>query len=215
MVLGFSERHVGLDFMCWSFFAKIYFVLAFVQNFNHFGFQGLETLEWRLFLKIFVHLQASIWPFTWAHITGLASYLSENFKLPKCWTSEVPHSSSPISNCPTIQTVDIFFPLVREPICPPYPLNLFFDIFKSFPVFIILSIGWHVNYADLVVRLWLSTFRIICPRFLRTGVSPEFTWIFINPVCGVFFPGVFSPWPKKKRHLKKNLQKMFVQTQSI
>ena len=111
--------------------------------------------------------------------------------------------------------VDIFFPLVREPICPPYPLNLFFDIFKSFPVFIILSIGWHVNYADLGVRLWLSTFRIICPRFLKTGISPEITWIFINPVCGVFFPGVFSPWPKKKRHLKKNLQKMFVQIQSI
>ena len=26
----------------------------------------------------------------------------------------------------------IFFLLVREPVCPPYLLNLFFDIFKSF-----------------------------------------------------------------------------------
>ena len=94
------------------------------------------------------------------------------------------------------------------------PIKLVFWYLQIFSC-LILSIGWHVNYADLGVRLWLSTFRIICPRILRTGISPEFTWIFINPVCGVFFPGVFSPWPKKKRHLKKNLQKMFVQTQSI
>ena len=92
----------------------------------------------------------------------------------KCWKNEVPHPSSPISNCPTIQTVGIFFPLVREPTCPPYLLNLFFDIFKSFPVFIILSVGWHVNFADLGVRLRLSTFRIIFPRVLRTGISPDF-----------------------------------------
>ena len=94
------------------------------------------------------------------------------------------------------------------------PIKLVFWYLQIFSC-LILSIGWYVNYADLGVRLWLSTFRIICPRFLKTGISPEFTWIFINPVCGVFFPGVFSPWPKKKRHLKKNLQKMFVQIQSI
>ena len=125
--------------------------------------------------------------------------LSENFELLKCWINEVPHPSSPISNCPTIQTVGIFFPLVQEPTCLPYLSNLFFDIFKSLPVFIILSVGWHVNFADLSVRLRLSTFWIIFPRFMRTGISPDFNWIFIDWASARFFPGVFSPWPQKKR----------------
>ena len=183
---------------CADFCAKSYFILAFVKSFNHFDSQPLETLERRMFLKISVYLQASIEPFTWTFVAAPASYLCENVELPKYWKNEVPHPSSPISNCPTIQTVDIFFQLVREPVCPPYLLNLFFDIFKSFIVFIILSIWWHANFADLGVRLRLSTFQIIFPRFLRTGISSDFNSIFIDWVSEKFFPGVFSPWSQKK-----------------
>ena len=43
-------------------------------------------------------------------------------------------------------------------------------------------------------------------------MSPNFTWVFIDWVSAGFFPGVFSPWPKKKRHRKKSLQKIFLQT---
>ena len=64
------------------------------------------------------------------------------------------------------------------------PIKPVFDIFKSFSVFIILSIGWHVNFADLGVRLRLSTFRIIFLRFLRTGISPDFTWTFFTRFLG-------------------------------
>ena len=70
-----------------------------------------------------------------------------------------------------------------------------------------LSFGYHANFADLGVTLGLSTFYIIFPTFFRTSVSPDFTWIFIAWISVGFFPGVFSPWPEKKRHRKKRLQK--------
>ena len=114
--------------------------LAFVQKFNHFDSQLLETLELKLFLKISVHLQASMQPFIWARVASPTSYLSKNFELLKCWKSEVQHPSCSVPNFPTIQTVDInIFLLVLERTCPPYLLNLFFDIFKSFPLFIMIE----------------------------------------------------------------------------
>ena len=136
---------------CAHFCAEIYFILAFVQNLNHFDCQLLETLEWRLFLTFSAHLQVSIQPFTWARVAGPTSYLSENFELPKCWTSEVPHPSCPISNCPTTQTVDIFFSLVRESACPPYLLQLFFGIFKSSPLFIMTEFSVLANMSILAI----------------------------------------------------------------
>ena len=78
----------------------------------------------------------------------------------------------------------------------------------------ILSIEKHLNFADLDVSLRLPTFCIIFPTSLRTGISPEFTWVFIDWVSVGFFPGVLSPWPKKKRHREKSLQKMFLQPPS-
>ena len=36
----------------------------------------------------------------------------------------------------------------------------------------ILSIGKHVNFTNLGVSLWLSTFCIIFPTFFQTGISP-------------------------------------------
>ena len=64
---------------------------------------------------------------------GPTSYLFENFGLPKCWTSEAQHPSCPMSNCPTLQTVDIFFSVVREPTPQPYLLNLFLISSNLFP----------------------------------------------------------------------------------
>ena len=99
-------------------------MLAFVQVFNHCDSQPLKTLEWWLFLKTYVHLQAS--------------------------TSQVLHLSCPkISNFGTdgqlkshiqadqYQTV----PHSRQskPTYLSYLLNLFFNIFKSFSVFLWLN----------------------------------------------------------------------------
>ena len=39
--------------------------------------------------------------------------------------------------------------------------------------------------------------------FLRIGISHDFTWIFVDWVSAGLFLGVFSPWPKKKRHWEK------------
>ena len=141
----------------------------------------LKTLEWRLFLKIFVNLCVYmclcvyiflyyiclymfilsiyvyvflyIYVFTWVHVARPTSYLSKNFGRPKCWSSEVPYQSCPISNCPTFQTVDIFFSLVREPTCPSYLLNLFYDIFKSFLTFIMTEFRVLDNMSSLPIYM--------------------------------------------------------------
>ena len=85
-------------------------------------------------------------------VTGPTSYLSGNFKFPKGRTSEVQHLSFSISNFPIIQTVDIFFSLVREPFCPPYLLNLFFFyIFRSFPLFIMIEFCVLANMLTLPI----------------------------------------------------------------
>ena len=52
---------------------------------------------------------------------------------------------------PTIQMVDIFFSLVWQPACLPYPLNLFFDIFKSFPLFIMIEFWVLANMLTLPI----------------------------------------------------------------
>ena len=83
----------------------------------------------------------------------------------------------------------------------------YFQIFSRVCYDWVLSIGYHVNFADLGVTLGLSTFCIIFPTFFRTSISPDFTWIFIDWVSAGFFPGVFSPWPEKKRHREKSPQK--------
>ena len=105
----------------------------------------------RLFLRIFVHLKVSMQPFIWVHVVGPTSYLSKNFKLPKFWTSEVQHPSCPILNFLTIQTVDIFFSLIREPACPPYLLNLLFDIFQPFLLLIMIEYRVLANMLTLPI----------------------------------------------------------------
>ena len=158
----------------------------------------------KIVCKISVQLQASIQPFIWARVAGPTSYLSDNFEVPKCWTSEVPHPSCPISNFPTIQTVDIFFHLSA---ITAKPVFWYLQIFSLVYYDWILSIGQHVNIGDLGVRLRLLTFCIIFPTFLRTGISPDFTWIFIDWVSAGFFPGVFLLGIRKKDSGKKLSQK--------
>ena len=58
---------------CAHFCAKIYFILAIVQNF---WFSTFRNSLWRLFLKISVYLRSSIWSFIWFHVAGSTSYLS-------------------------------------------------------------------------------------------------------------------------------------------
>ena len=125
-------------------------------------------------------------------IAGPTSYLSENFELPKCWTSEVPHPRCPISNCFTIQIADTFFSLVREPTCLPYILNLFFDIFRSFPLF-------------TMIEFWVLALH----NFYNVFADWYFSWLYFSRVL----PGFFS-LALKKRHREKSQQKIFLQTQS-
>ena len=64
----------------------------------------------------------------------------------------------------------------------------YFQIFSRVCYDWVLSIGYHVNFANLGVNLGLPTFCIIFPTFFRTSISPDFTWIFINWVSAGFFP---------------------------
>ena len=87
------------------------------------------------------------------------------------------------------------------------PVFWYLQIFSLVYYDWILSIGQHVNIADLGVRLRLLTFFIIFPTLLRTGISPDFTWIFIDWVSAGFFPGVFLLDLRKKDTGKKLSQK--------
>ena len=42
---------------------------------------------------------------------------------------------------------------------------------------------------------------------MRTGISPDFAWIFTDWISAVVFPGVFSPWSKKRGTWKKACKK--------
>ena len=112
--------------LCAHFCENIYFILVFVQNLNHFWFSTFRNFWMKIVSKDFcAFIGISIRPFTWARLAGPTSCLSDNLELPKCWTGEFPHRSCPISNCPTVQTFDIFFSVVWELACPLYLLILF------------------------------------------------------------------------------------------
>ena len=102
-----------------------------------------------------------------------------------------------------------FFTCVRTHLSaiPIKPVFWYFQIFFRVCYDWVLSVGYHVNFADLDITLGLSTFCIISPTFFQASISPDFTWIFIDWVSAGFFPGVFSPWPEKKRHREKSPQK--------
>ena len=83
-----------------------------------------------------------------------------------------------------------------------------------FPCLLLLNldIAKHVNFADLGVSLPLSTFCVVFPMFLWTGISPDFTWIFIE--CGFhrlfFFRCILFLAQEEKETEKKKPQKSVV-----
>ena len=128
-------------------------------------------------------------------VAGSTSYLSENVELPKCWTSEVPYPSCPISNCPTIQTVDIFYSLVRESTCPPYLLSLFFDFSNLFPCFLRLNFEYWITYQLYLFRC-KSAIAYVLHNFSNFLADWYFSWIYLSfhwlSFCGVFSQCTFS-----------------------
>ena len=125
---------------------------------------------------------------------------SYNLLVQKFWTSEMLDKWSPTSKLSDVKFSHysdgrhIFFTCTttRLSAIPIKPVFWYLRIFS--PVYDrILNIGWHVNFSNLGVSLWLPTFCIIFPMFLRTGISPDFTWIFIDWVSvGCFSRCIFS-----------------------
>ena len=121
--------------------------------------------------------------------------LVQNFELPKCWTSEVPYSSHPISNYPTIQTVDIFYSLVRESICPPYLWSLFFNSSNLFPCLLWLNFEYWITYQLCRLRCKSATayvlhnFSNVLADWCFFSIHLSFHWL---SFCGVFSRCTFS-----------------------
>ena len=114
ILLSTKGLNVGIDLMC-SFLCKNLTIL--IPNLQKLLNEDFYTFR-------------DVQPFLRAHVAGPIFYMSQNFKLPKYWASEVPLPSCPISNCPTFQTVNIYFFTTSTHLSA----ILVFNIFKSFPV---------------------------------------------------------------------------------
>ena len=195
LVLVSTERlNVDIDFMC-SFFCK--------------------TLTFKnCWMKICVHLQAPTQPFLEAHVAGPTSYLSENFKLPKCWTSEVPHPSCPISNCPTFQTVGIYIFCLYEnpPVC--HTCFWYLQIFSR--VLPWLNLDYWITCQLCQFRCKSVTIYVL-HNFSSVLADWYFSWLYLNfhwlSFCE-FFSGVFFSLAKENKTPGKKWQKIFPQTLS-
>ena len=130
-------------------------------------------------------------------------------------TSEMLRKWSPTSKLSDIKLSHspddrhIFFTCTRTCLSA-MPIKL---IFWYLQIFSFVYCDCIVYFADLVLSLRLPTFCITFATFLRTGICPDFTWIFIDCVSAGLFSDVFSPWRRKKRHQGKSLPKTFLQTQ--
>ena len=105
------------------------------------------------------------------------------------WSPTYKLSDVKLSHCP--DGWYIFFTCMRTHLSA-IPIKSVFwypQIFSLVYYNWILSIRFHVSLADLGVSVRLSTFCIIFPTFLRTVISPDFTWIFID---WVFAGCIFS-----------------------
>ena len=120
--------------------------------------QPLETLEWSFVSKDFCIIFTGF--YIAIHMGPLAIYMSQvlhptcpkisNFQNDEQVNiKEVRHPSCLISSFPIFQPVDMLFSPVREPTCPPDSLNLFFDIFKSCPVFVMTEFWVSDNMSTL------------------------------------------------------------------
>ena len=90
---------------------------------------------------------------------------------------------------------------------PIKPVFLYLQIFYLNYYDWILSIGEHVNFADLSVSLRLPTFCIVFPTFLRTGIFPYFTWSFIDWFSAGFFSQCIFSMAEEKKTGKKACKK--------
>ena len=136
--------------------------------------------------------------------------MSENFKLPKCWTSEVLHPNCLISNCPIFQTVHIFCLLEDPPVC--HTCFWYLQIFSGVLPWLIFEYWitcqlcrFRCKSATVYVLLHLS--NVFCGLvFLLTLLNfslTEFLW--------VFFWCIFPLDLRKKYTGKKVLIVMMVQ----
>ena len=149
-------------------------MLAFVQVFNHCDSQPLKTLEWWLFLKTYVHLQAS--------------------------TSQVLHLSCPkISNFGTDGQLKSHIQTDQYQTVPHSRqsnlLNLFFNIFKSFSVF-----------------LWLNFEHCIKCKFCRFRCKSGTVYVLdnISNFLVDWYFSIFSPKTGKYNE-KKHIWTLFTQ----
>ena len=88
------------------------------------------------------------------------------------------------------------------------PIKSVFLYLQIFPLVYydwILSIGQHVNFADLGVSLRM--FCIIFPTFLRTSISSEFIWSFIDWVSAGFFSRCIFSFAEEIKIAKKACKK--------
>ena len=125
-------------------------------------------------------------------------------------TSKMLDKWSPSSKLPHIklshyQDSQYFFSLARDATCPPYLLNLFFDIFKSFTFeyLVTCQLCW---FGCKCVTIYVSE------NFSKVLEDRYFSWLclnFIDWIFGRFFPSVFSPWPKKKKDTWKSCSTKF------
>ena len=154
-----------------------------------------------MFLKISVHLQASIQSFIWA-------------------VSQVLHPTCPnISNFRNVGQVKSNIQAVRYQILPLSRRSIYFFTYTRTrlsaipikPVFFISS-NLFPCLLWLNFEYWLrckSATAYVLHNFsniLAAGISPNFTWIFIDWVSAGFFCDV--------KDREKSLQNMFLQTQS-
>ena len=124
---------------CAHFCAKIYFILALVQNFR-FWFSSFRN-SW---MKI---ISKDLCTFTSLFIAIYMGPCRKSYILlvRKFWTSEILDKWSPRSNLSDIKLSHIpngqyiFFTCTRTHLSP-YLFNLFFDILKSFPIFVIIEL---------------------------------------------------------------------------
>ena len=133
-------------------------MLAFVQIFNHCDSQPLETLEWWLFLKTYVHLQASM-----SQVLHLSCPKISNFGTDGQLKSHiqadqyqiVPHSRQ------------------SKPTYLLYLLNLFFYIFKSFSVLLWVNFEHWITceFCRFRCKSWTVYVWIIFLTFLWIGIS--------------------------------------------
>ena len=108
-----------------------------------------------------------------------------------------------ISNCSTIQTVDIFFTCTISNCSTIQTVDIFFTCTRARLSAILFFTYFLISSNFFPCLLWLNFEYWLCivfTTFWRTGILPDFTWIFIDWVSAGFLTDAFSPWPKKKRH---------------